>query len=268
MKVKPGTQEHKEIFCREFLDTHKPFKPEELDWPDLGGSIIEKLKGFPIWDYAISTETRVGLKLSAYAKVVKDPLIQEAIELQGYEETRHADILRCFLRQYEIPFKELPQDPLEDDLEKSFMSTGAGECIDSFFAFGFIQISKASKDYPLSLIEVMEPIVQEEARHIMFIHNWLLYMRHHRSFPMPQIHWINTWLAFASAGWSRLMDLKKMGGKSFTAQATDIEKSSMNSKTFINLCCQENKRRLEEFDPRLYRPKLIPRLMNQVQFFL
>ena len=268
MKVKAGTEEHKEIFCRQFLDTHKPFIPEELDWPDLSEETIEKLKGFPIWDYAIFTETRVGLKLSAYAKVVDDPLIREVIALQGYEEGRHADILRCFLKQYEIPFKELAQEPLEDDLEKSFMSTGAGECIDSFFAFGFIQISKASKDYPLSLIEVMEPIVKEEARHIMFIHNWLLYMRHCRKFPMPQIHWFKTLLAFASAGWSRLMDLKKMGGESFTIQAADIEKSSMSPKAFINLCYQENKKRLEEFDPRLYRPKLIPRLMNQVQFFL
>ena len=86
---------------------------------------------------------------------------------------------------------------------------------------------------------------------------------------MPQLHWISTLLAFASAGWTRLMDLKKMGGNSsFTIKATDIEKSSMSPKAFINLCYQENKKRLEEFDPRLYRPKLIPRLMNQVQFFL
>ena len=59
-----------------------------------------------------------------------------------------------------------------------------------------------------------------------------------------------------------------MGGKSFTLQATKLEKSSLNPKEFINLCLQENKKRLEEFDPRLYRPKLIPRLMNQIQFFL
>jgi hypothetical protein len=268
MKIKVGTQEHKEIFCKEFLDTHKPFIPEELEWPVLSNDTIKKLKGFPIWDYAIYTETRVSLKLLAYAKVVDDPLIREAIELQGYEEGRHADILRCFLKQYEIPYKELVQEQFEENLEKSFMSTGAGECIDSFFAFGFIQISKASNDYPLRLIEVMEPIVQEEARHIMFIHNWLLYLRYSRSFPMSQIYWFKTLLAFASAGWSRLMDLKKMGGESFTIQAADIEKSSMGPKEFINLCCQENKKRLEEFDPRLYRPKLIPRLMNQVQFFL
>ncbi len=65
MKVKAGTQEHKEIFCREFLDTHKSFIPEELEWPVLRNETIEKLKDFPIWDYAIFTETRVGMKLSA-----------------------------------------------------------------------------------------------------------------------------------------------------------------------------------------------------------
>ena len=55
MKVEAGTEEHKEVFCRQFLDTHKPFTPEELDWPDLSQETIEKLKGFPIWDYAIFT---------------------------------------------------------------------------------------------------------------------------------------------------------------------------------------------------------------------
>lgn len=268
MKVQPGTKEHKELFCREFIDSHKPFKPEDLNWPTLGTETFEKLSRFPIWDYAVFTESRVFEKLVAYSKVVDDPLLKEAIALQAYEEGRHADILRCFLKQYEIPYKELPQPPLDQDLENSFMQTGAGECIDSFFAFGFLQISKASEDYPLALIEVMEPIVQEEARHIMFIHNWLLYMRHSQKFPIPQIHGIKTLLAFASAGWSRLMDLKKMGEKSFTLQATKLENSSLNPKEFINLCLHENRKRLEEFDPRLYRPKLIPRMMSQVQFFL
>ena len=268
MKVQPGTEEHKELFCREFIDSHKPFNPEDLNWPNLKTETLEKLTKFPIWDHAVFTESRVFEKLTAYSKVVDDPLLKEALALQAYEEGRHADILRCFLKQYEIPYKELPQPPLDQDLESTFMVTGAGECIDSFFAFGFLQISKASKDYPLALIEVMEPIVQEEARHIMFIHNWLLYMRYSRKFPIPQIHEIRTLLAFASAGWSRLMDLKKMGKKSFTLQATKLEKSSLKPKDFINLCLQENRKRLEEFDSRLYRPKLIPRMMSQVQFFL
>ena len=42
-----GSDEHKELFCRFFIDTHKPFRPEELNWPDLSQSVIDKLKNFP-----------------------------------------------------------------------------------------------------------------------------------------------------------------------------------------------------------------------------
>ena len=148
------------------------------------------------------------------------------------------------------------------------MSTGAGECIDSFFAFGFLEISKRTNDYPIELIEAMEPIVQEEARHILFIENWLLYRRRTVPYISQGIHFFMTMRAFASAGWSRLMDLKNLGGSAFTIQARTYEGSSMSAKDFINLCQKENKRWLAPYDPCLARPKLIPRIMNSVVFFL
>ena len=148
------------------------------------------------------------------------------------------------------------------------MSTGAGECIDSFFAFGFLALSKRTNDYPLELIELMEPIVQEEARHILFIQNWLLYRRRTVPYISQGIHFFMTMWAFASAGWSRLMDLKNLGGSAFTIQAREYEGSSMSPKDFINLCQKENNRLLAPYDSRLARPKLTPRIMNGVSFFL
>ena len=62
-----GSEEHKELFCRFFIDTHQPFTPGELPWPDLNGATIEKLAGFPIWDYAVHTERQVFNKLTAYS---------------------------------------------------------------------------------------------------------------------------------------------------------------------------------------------------------
>ncbi|PIQ96344.1 MAG: hypothetical protein COV67_10130 [Nitrospinae bacterium CG11_big_fil_rev_8_21_14_0_20_56_8] len=263
-----GTPEHKELFCRFFIDTHRPFRPEELPWPDLGPETIEKLKGFPIWDYAVHTERQVFLKLSAYSREEKDPLLSEALALQAYEEGRHADILKYFLHRYGIPFTEMPEKRLPKNLEWCFMSTGAGECIDSFFAFGFLEISKGSQDYPLDLIKVMEPIVQEEARHILFIQNWLLYQRYSRPLHLQPVHYLQTLYAFFESGMSRLMDLKNLGGTSFTIQAREHEKSSLSPKDFINLCLNENKRRLDAYDRRLARPKLIPRIMGAINFFL
>jgi len=263
-----GSKEHKELFCRFFIDTHKPFKPDELPWPELGQETIQKLAKFPIWDYAVFSERQVFNKLTAYSEEITDPLLKEAMALQGYEEGRHADLLKCFLKRYNIPFEEKPDNPLPDNLEMGFLMTGAGECIDSFFAFGFLEISISTKDYPLELIKVMEPIVQEEARHILFIANWILYQRYQRPALLQPLHSLQTLLSFWDAGWSRLMDLKNLGGKSFTIQARKQEKSSLSLKDFIQLCLRENKRRLSEYDPRLARPKLIPRIMSGVRFLL
>ncbi|MFQ5449696.1 MAG: ferritin-like domain-containing protein [Nitrospinaceae bacterium] len=263
-----GTEEHKNLFCRFFIDTHQPFRPEELAWPDLKEETIQKLADFPIWDYAVHTESQVFHKLKAYSEEITDPLLKKAMALQGYEERRHADILKYFLNRYNIPFKEIPDNPLPGNLEWGFLRTGAGECIDSFFAFGFLEISKSTGDYPLELIRVMEPIVQEEARHILFIQNWILYMRQTRPFLLQPLHYLSTMWAFWAAAWSRLMDLKNMGGSAFTIQARKHEKSGMSPKDFINLCLRENNRRLMGYDPRLARPKLVPRLMSMVSFGL
>ena len=263
-----GSEEHKNLFCRFFLDTHREFRPEDLPWPELSQATVNKLAELPIWDYAVHTETQVHRKLSAYAEIEPDPLIREALSLQAEEERRHADLLRYFLNHYGIAFSELPHDPLPRDLEQGFRRTGAGECIDSFFAFGFIALSKTSADYPLELIEVMEPIVQEEARHILFIQNWFLYRRGQRPFLLRPLHSFEVLLAFASASYARLRDLSNLGGQAMTLQAREHENSSLSARQFIHLCLRENRRRMRGYDRRLARPRLVPRLAGLMGFFL
>ncbi len=267
--MQPGSEEHKELFCRFFIDTHKPFEPKDLPWPELSQETIDKLAGFPIWDYAVQTERSVYNKLMAYSEEETDPLLKEALALQGYEEGRHADIIKYFLNRYGIPFNELEPNPLDEDLEGVFLSTGAGECIDSFFAFGFIEVSKSTDDYPIELIEAMEPVVQEEARHILFIQNWMNYQYNRRPLLLQPFFGLRIYWSFVDAGYRRLMDLKKeLDGTSFTMQATELEGSSLSPRSFVELCLKENKRRLNPYDRRLARPKLIPRVMSLVQHFL
>jgi len=261
-----GSDEHKTFFCRAFIKTHKALQPADLPWPELSASVIQKLAGFGIWDHAIHSEKQVAAKLSAYAAEETDPLLQEALVLQALEENRHAELLKYFLGHYHIPFRETPDDPLPGNLEWGFLRTGAGECIDSFFAFGFIKLSQTG--YPQALIDIMESIIEEEARHIVFIQNWILYQRYKRPLPLQPLHFLQTQRAFLAAAWSRLMDMKKLGGAAFTAQARQHENSSLSAKSFIRLCLSENKRRMAFFDPGLARPKMIPRIMIAVSFFL
>ncbi len=262
-----GSEDHKNLFCRFFIDTHIEYRPEELSWPALDEATVGKLKRFPIWDHAVHTESQVHRKLAAYAETEADPLLRQALALQGEEELRHANMLRHFLGRYGIPYNEKPAEPLPADLEGGFRRTAAGECIDSFFAFGFLALSKSTQDYPLPLIEVMEIIVQEEARHILFIQNWFLYRLGQQPWQLRPAGHLAVLAAYAAAGLARLRDLSGLGGSAFTMQARTHEASSMTARQFIHLCQRENRRRMLGYDRRLARPKLVPRLAGLIGFF-
>jgi hypothetical protein len=76
--MRVGSEAHKELFCRSFIATHREFDPEKLPWPDLDGPALERLRRLPFWEEAFATETEAGVKISAYAAQVHDPLLREA----------------------------------------------------------------------------------------------------------------------------------------------------------------------------------------------
>ena len=51
-----GSEQHKEVFCREFLDTHQPYQVATLRWPALDPVSRERLRSLPFWDEAVATE--------------------------------------------------------------------------------------------------------------------------------------------------------------------------------------------------------------------
>jgi hypothetical protein len=90
--MKIGSEAHKELFCRSFMESHLKYEPEKLPWPQLDGVGLERLRGIPFWEKALDTEREAGALVSAYAETVSDPVLREAIALQGVEEARHAMI--------------------------------------------------------------------------------------------------------------------------------------------------------------------------------
>src|SRR5260221_4686958 len=100
--IRIGSPEHKELFCRFFIDTYRPFKPSELPWPDLDEGSKQRLAALPIWNEAVHTEADTALKVQTLGQFEKDPLLSEAISLQGYEEGRHAELLRILVARYGI----------------------------------------------------------------------------------------------------------------------------------------------------------------------
>src|SRR5262245_62708694 len=92
--LKIGSPEHKELFCRVFIETHDPFKPAEIRWPDLDAETLARLKAMPVWNEATRTEAATAVKVQSLGDTEKDPVLARAISLQGYEEGRHAEVGR------------------------------------------------------------------------------------------------------------------------------------------------------------------------------
>lgn len=100
--MKIGSEAHKELFCRSFMESHLNYEPERLPWPQLDGVGLERLRGIPFWEKALDTEWEAGDLVSAYAQTVSDPVLREAIALQGVEEARYARLIDTLIKQYGI----------------------------------------------------------------------------------------------------------------------------------------------------------------------
>lgn len=92
-RVRRGSERHKALFCHALLSTFDPYKPATIDWPTSTPEARERLVSLPIWDIAVQTECKAGLRVATYAERVSDPLLKRAIELTAFEERRHKHVL-------------------------------------------------------------------------------------------------------------------------------------------------------------------------------
>jgi hypothetical protein len=262
--VRPGSNAHKTLFCRTLLDTFNPYKPAVIDWPELDPEARERLVSLPIWDIAVQTEGRARLHVASYAAVIRDPLLREAIELNAFEEGRHKHVLSNLVAAYGITLAPEPQYLPPRDPEWAFMLTGYSECIDSFFAFGLFESARRSGFFPPALVSTFEPVMQEEARHILFFVNWAAW--HRRTMPLWRRPWfelkvLGIWLVLI---WERIRIARDVGhgvqDNNFTLSGAKSVGADISIAGLIGLCLAENHRRMSVYDERLVRPLAVPTL--------
>ena len=259
-----GSDAHKTLFCRTLLDSFNPYKPAVIDWPELESEARERLVRLPIWDIAVQTEGRARLNVATYAAVIGDPLLREAIELNAFEEGRHKNVLSNLVAAYGIALAPEPQYVPSRDPEWAFMLTGYSECIDSFFAFGLFESAKRSGFFPPALVETFEPVMQEEARHILFFVNWAAW--HRRTMPLWRRPWFELkvlaiWLVLI---WERIGIARDVGNgaqdNNFTMTGAKSVGEEVRLAGLIDMCLAENHRRMGAYDQRLLRPAAVPTL--------
>ena len=270
--IRIGGNNHKKLFCYTLLSTFDPYKPAVIDWPKLAPDALARLTSLPIWDIAVQTEGKAGLRVETYGHTVSDPLLRQAIALNAFEEKRHKHVLHNMVQAYGIKLSPEPQYITPRDPEWAFMVTGYSECIDSFFAFGLFETARRSGFFPKELVDTFEPVMREEGRHILFFVNWVAWYR--RNMPM----WRRPWFALKILGvwafliWERIGIAKDVGGgqqdNNFTVNGAQDLGVDISVAELMDTCLAENDRRLGIYDPRLLRPNFVPRMVRLVRRFM
>jgi hypothetical protein len=260
--IQIGSPEHRQILARFFLDSHVDYVPEAIVWPRLTDSSLARLTGLQFWQEAVSTENITSNTVSAAARLEADPEIRKAIEMQGFEEKRHARLLVALTSHYRIKV-DVPPRFEPRSLENAFLRAGFGECFDSFFAFGLFALAQQSGYFAPELVSIFEPVVQEEARHILFFVNWVKYRRSQLPWWKRPAFRLRCARLIVDQVVSRAKSARSMGGTghsgdSFTLRARQEMGEPVTLHSLLNLCLRENERRMAQYDARLLRPRLVP----------
>jgi hypothetical protein len=268
-----GSVQHRDAACQMFHDTFNPYKPSIIEWPQLEPEALQRLTSLPIWDIAVTTETKARARMLAYGESVDDAAWREAISRNGWEEGRHKEVLSHLVASYGIELAPEPPDRLPADPEWGYLVTGYSECIDSFFAFGLFELARRSGYFPPALVDTFEPVIQEEARHILLFANWLAWHRK-RLGPWRRLRFelrvIRAWifLGWERIGLARDMDSGDKNGGTKPAQDNNftlngskaVSDVDINPLDLMVICLTENDRRFAGYDQRLLRPTTTPAL--------
>jgi hypothetical protein len=261
-----GSAAHKAMVCRMFQETFNPYKPSIIDWPVLSDDARDRLVNLPIWDIAVQTEGKARLRMASYAEGTPDADWREAIGLNAWEEGRHKEVLSNLVQAYGITLAPEPAYLKPRDTDWAYLVTGFSECIDSFFAFGLFEMAKRSGFFPPDLVDTFEPVIQEEARHILLFANWLAWQR--RNLPLWRRPWfeLRVMAVWVFRGWERIGIAKGMDDKQAPKQDNNftltgskaVSDTDLSPAALMAVCLEENDRRFAGYDRRLLRPTTTP----------
>jgi hypothetical protein len=272
-RIEPGTDAHFQMLTQLLKATYNPYKPAVLNWPKLDDETLGRITSLPIWDIAVQTEIKASMRIEAFAATIKHPALRDALLHMAGEESRHRDVLSRLVAAYGIPMQPEPAYAPPRDTEWGFMVTGYSECMDSFFAYGLFELARRSGFFPPELVETFEPVVQEEGRHILFFTNWIAW--HKATMPL----WRRSYFALKTAAvwafliWERIgiargVDGLEGGDANFTMNGSKSLSDEMDPAILIDICLEEDKRRMAGYDKRLLRPTTMPKLARLARMFI
>ena len=234
--------------------------------PNWTAEQLDRLRSVPFWQEVYHTERRAGAIVGAFAPLVKDPAVREAVALQGMEEARHALLLRVMIDRYGLDASEQPIEVLPPNMETAFIDFGFGECMDSFLGFGAFKTARQSEFLPEAMFEIFDLRMYEETRHIVFFINYMAWRETKRGRGAAPMRAVTSAWYYARA-LSRLLGMVRRGkdaggGKDFAITEANVFIEGFRFRQFVEDCHLENARRMTDFDPELLQPRLLPAIAD------
>ena len=257
-----GSDNHKELFCRSFIDSHTAYEPHDLPWPDLDGPSLRFLRNIPVWTTALEVEVNAGALLRAFADTQQDDLVREALNLQGYEEDRHGRMIMALIDRYGLQADVV--SPATRPSRREFLAFGYGECLDSFFGFGIYRIACNARVVSEELTNLFSRVIFEEARHIVFFVNWVAYDCAQRGLRLPLLRILPSMYGYVSAMLRTARRATSVDNKERGMTLAGEVFGGITLGDFLRTALAENERYMSTFDSRLLRPRLIPTLARAV----
>ncbi|HEY9300206.1 MAG TPA: hypothetical protein VIQ31_28345, partial [Phormidium sp.] len=126
--------------------------------------------------------------------------------------------------------------------------------------FGLFGIARNSGFFPEQFFAIFDPVIHEEARHIVFFVNWIAYKQVQEGKGAKIFRGANSLWHYSGALKRRLGSFKgtkKGSGKGFTASGAKSVTGSLTLEKFLSTCIQEYDKRMSVFEPELLRPEFL-----------
>jgi len=268
--VRVGSEAHKDLFCRSFIQSHRRFEAEQLPWPDLDPESLARVQRVPFWQEVLHTEMRAIDIIDAFTRTVPDPMIREAIDLMGYEEKRHGRLVQVLIDRYGIEVQAEAMQPLPHDVERTFIAFGYGECVDAFLGFGLFNIARQAKFLPDEMFDILDVLMYEETRHIILFTNWMAYREAQRGRRAASLRGMTAAWHYGRSIGSKVRVIvrnarDKGDGRRFSATQASVFLEGFSVRRLVDECLAENARRLGEYEADLVRPLLMPGIARGIR---
>jgi hypothetical protein len=270
LEVRNGSVEHRDLVCREFINSFKSYEVGDLQWPELDRVSASRIRAMPFWNDALRAEQIAADRARRMAEAETDHVVREALALLAYEKGRAAGLIESLMQRYGIKIQRFRGERRRGP-EWGYMRNGFIEIYDMLLAFGLFRLGAQAQYLPAALLAIFEDLMAEEARHVIFFHNWTILRMRRMPFHQQPLVMVRRAVALSLSTVSRLQTgmlialsrpFKEPADHFVMWAPSRLLGNAVSFRRFVEIGVGEFDRRMAAFDPSLPRPWLAPAMLR------